>query len=844
MKRTVLFSGQVLAVFLLSVFAGIVSGEFAKPPEGLPSNPKVDSALAALADHLPGIAVKHLKEVQSSGKFSPEEKEAVAILLAEALVRSGDFARALEVLAPEPDEPDLSNRKECRKQYWRAQAYAGTGNLRRAVKLFTRLADESTALVKYQNLARLSAASLWESLGRNVEARTLLDELVGDEELATGLRHDALIALTELYLSENDAASAEARLEEARAISGPSSRADFLTGRILLLKEDWDGAAAVFDTLRNAPQDEVPEAFKHAATLLYSDCLQSMGKPDESIEILIELVEASAPDPALSLAFERLSQLGFVGKEEIDPRLSEWTTRDGDVGALASYFLGVAQMEVDNPNAAVMTFGAFIQSFPEHPLHSRALLRLSELYSGLGDKENALGTLEALAASTSDPAVKARIAFLSASAGFSAGEFEDSQKKFSASANSPAGSGPAASFNAALAALRAGDLAIFELEQEGLLGNAATAGLGAELLLERGLALADSDRSSAASLLETFLRNHPDHARGAEADLALASMYLLEFPARIVAARTRIASAREREMPLHLKEEADYIEFWLEESGEDPDAANAAGEKFIQNWPDSERTPSVRFKIGEIQFANADYPNALTQFQLIPRDYPGSALEDQANFFAGKSAMMLTTPASLEQAIELWERVARGESALALPARLLQAKVKQSQNKTEEALALYDLVLESDPPEELLFSVISAKGEMIFRTGESTPEGMAPAIEVFEKGIDHEEVPLRWRFELLYRLGKSFEKAGDLEQAINAYYSALQLPQDRAVELRPEEYSWFYRCGDAALRILEEQKNTKAAIAICDRLREVAGPRAQEAAARAEKLRLESFEWR
>ena len=43
--------------------------------------------------------------------------------------------------------------------------------------------------------------------------------------------------------------------------------------------------------------------------------------------------------------------------------------------------------------------------------------------------------------------------------------------------------------------------------------------------------------------------------------------------------------------------------------------------------------------------------------------------------------------------------------------------------------------------------------------------------------------------------------------------------------------------------INEKQKNAKSAIAICDRLRKMPGPRAQEAAARAERLRLQNFEW-
>ena len=815
-------------------------------PAGLPDNPQTKAALDALNDNLPRIAVEQLRAALEDESLSQSARLATVSLLGEAQVRAKQFIEALETLPEEPGS-EADNTTKRRIAFWRAEAYLGTGNARRAADLFSELAKGNAGkALPFQHEAGLSAASLHGLLGDDEETRRILESMSGDENVAEKYRSAATLAFAELILSDGEIAEAEQAIDKAGALLGASPKVEFLKAKLLLKKEDWQGAAEAFGELRSLPATEMPARFRHSATLYLADCEKILGRPEKATELLVALIEQSPASPILPQAFEKLSQLGFLAGEDIDPRLNDWTTRDGELGALASYFLGVAQMEVKNPEAAILTFGAFIQSFPAHPLKARALLRLSELYSDLSDKKNAILTLNSLADSTSDPAVLARIDFLRATADFTAGDFKASQEKFSASANSPAGAGSAASFNAALAALRAGDNAVFELEQNALLSQAGTAGLGAELILERGLHLADGDRSLAIPLLEGFLRRFPKNPRSAEADLALASLYLLDFPSRDVSARTRIESARGRDLDAGLREEADYISFWIEESSGRTEDAIKAGDAFLKAWPEVPRASAIRFKMGEVFFRDADYPNALTQFQHLLRDYPQSGLAEQATFFAGKSAMMLTTEASLEDAIKIWERVARGNGPLALPARLHQAKVKQRQNKIEEALALYDRILESDPDPDLYFFVVAAKGELIYRTANPVAEEIEPAVEIFADALAQNEVPLRWQLELLYRLGKCHEKANEptsATSAVSAYYRALRLAEDRTDPLLPDEYTWFYRCGDAALRLLEKQKNAEAAIAICDRLQKLPGPRAQEAATRAERLRLENFEW-
>jgi hypothetical protein len=106
------------------------------------------------------------------------------------------------------------------------------------------------------------------------------------------------------------------------------------------------------------------------------------------------------------------------------------------------------------------------------------------------------------------------------------------------------------------------------------------------------------------------------------------------------------------------------------------------------------------------------------------------------------------------------------------------------------------------------------------------------------------------RDDLTYSLSNRihFLKGLTLEQlrqpgaALESYYRVINgrnLKEGESIS----EWKWYYDCGFSALRLLEEGKRWRSAFGIAKTLAESGGPRAQEAAQRAEKLQLDHMIW-
>ena len=57
------------------------------------------------------------------------------------------------------------------------------------------------------------------------------------------------------------------------------------------------------------------------------------------------------------------------------------------------------------------------------------------------------------------------------------------------------------------------------------------------------------------------------------------------------------------------------------------------------------------------------------------------------------------------------------------------------------------------------------------------------------------------------------------------------------------DHFWFYKAGLEAGRLLEEQKDWSAAIAVYDKMASAEGPQREDIKQRARRLRLEHFIW-
>jgi tetratricopeptide (TPR) repeat protein len=162
----------------------------------------------------------------------------------------------------------------------------------------------------------------------------------------------------------------------------------------------------------------------------------------------------------------------------------------------------------------------------------------------------------------------------------------------------------------------------------------------------------------------------------------------------------------------------------------------------------------------------------------------------------------------------------------------------------ESLSAAYQKISPDDPsrlPTGLLLS------EALYARGDSDPESLLKALEIYNQLIDISTNKPAQYFQIQYLRGLTLEKLPDPENpgqtrfndALSAYFAVL----DRPVDPAPPEWKWFELSGFRALEVLENAQRWQAAISIAEKIATFGGPRAEEAATRARKLRLKHMIW-
>jgi hypothetical protein len=195
---------------------------------------------------------------------------------------------------------------------------------------------------------------------------------------------------------------------------------------------------------------------------------------------------------------------------------------------------------------------------------------------------------------------------------------------------------------------------------------------------------------------------------------------------------------------------------------------------------------------------------------------------------------------SLDHAIVLFDQVAQRKGELQWAARNEQAIIERKLGKPQDALLLYDDVLKNDAKPGEKREALCGKGDIYFELAASDPKSYARAVEAYEQLANDAHDIGYWRNQALFKKGICLEKKEDRSGALNTFYQVLdtQSRPDRAPEL-----FWFYKAGFNAARLLEDEANWNSAANIYQKLVAAGGPRAEEAKARLNRLRLEHFLW-
>ncbi|MBC8127545.1 MAG: tetratricopeptide repeat protein [Gloeobacteraceae cyanobacterium ES-bin-144] len=819
----------------------------------------------ALASSLWEIAALHFNQALANPSISAEAKAKIAIRLAEALVREGKSGEALALL----DQSFLSNHPE--NQFWKGQAQIGLGRFAEAiVTLTSQLANPAAP---HRDEAAFTIASLQFSLEQPEAALDTLSSLTIKSDAAVGAR--ARLRQVEFFLDLNRSDEARKLMPEASTIgAGDRSLATFLEAHLLLREGRAADAAFRFQSLVDQPEGLSLQRL-HQTIIGLADALRAQGKTEEATDLLLSFIQEHQEYIRLEPLFDRLIEWLPDSPKSTDPtldRLSQWITpsdlpatgplatlnadalgawpipqTQNDLLAQALYAKAMGVHRIGTPESSAEARRLLTRlrvENPDHPLANQALFQLAKWALSHGEDDRAFGILDTLRQIGKSSNVQAEAAFLEAQNAYANGDPSRASKLFDEAAKGLSNKQAAAArFNAALSRLTSSVGKSTTIAQK---NEPADPVLTADLTLEQ--ALLKAVPAEKRSALEEFLTKYPDHARAAEARIAAAEVSLIGSSPDIAFARVQLESlladpvknsgvAASRIKLLQLK---------IEDLSNNATAAITSAREIIDQFPGEPAAAEATLILGRNLFQNRSYNDArLTLEKLAVSDTdPGRA--QAAGLLAARSAALVPTSQSQQEALILFDKVINAKGSLAAIAMLEKARLMIDMNRLAEASAFlrkWMLTLPEADPLHLPVGFLLA--ESIYAQGSANPGSLSEALSIYDKMIVWAKNQPALFNRLQYLRGKTLEQIPTEngsskkreKEAFIAYYSVLE------PDAPPAEWHYFELCGFRALALLEKSGRWPAAIACAKRIASFKGPRAEEAATRTSQLQLKHRIW-
>lgn len=834
----------------------------------------------ALDTELWDIANDRFEQALQTPDLSVNDRRTIELKRIETWIRGTHPDLALAKLA----EPAFATLPE--SYFWKAQAQAGLGQYREAVESLAP-ASENPKIV-YRNEALLTRANLQVALGDFTAANDTLDLLARTADPKTA----RLARLRQAAVLIDDGKTAEARkiLPAAKTVE-ESERPEqaFLNARLLLAEGKASEAASAFSILKDQPDGQSLMRY-HATILGLADALAATGDTNAAVDLILAELQRQKDSPVLSEVFKRL--LSWIPAQPapddtILKRLEQWcppqlpvprgpiaysatTTRETDrtgaidawpmnetspataqsdeLAAFALYTraLGVhRQGTPDSKEEAELLLTRLRLEHPRHFLAPKALLQLGRWKLEEGQIDSALIALDAVQQSTARPSLRGEAAFVEARSEFDRGNLEAAAAFFDqASKLLPDGAGDRAALNSALARLQNGSVPAVPRSGDAERDER----IRADLELERAL----SEPSYQASLdeLKQFLGAYPGHPRTAEARVAAATAALKMHPPALDFARAQVDTITAD--PALLKtlpaDQLAFLRLEIADQENNPTEAVKLARAYMDAYPTGAKVADATMIRGRNLFRAGEYHTARLVMQRLADANPTSEIAPAALLLAARAAALGATDQSREESLALYDKVAKGGSALAPLARMERANQLTTLNRLDQAVTELQPWFQSmKPGDPLRIPAGMLLSQALYAQGSGNPGSLASALSIYDQLIVEAKSQPAILNRLYYLRGQTLERLPRADgsegtrkgDALDSYVRVLQ----NAGEQPPAEWEYFERCGFSALQLLEEARKWSAAIKIANKIASFKGPRATEAAERAEGLRLEHMIW-
>jgi TolA-binding protein len=788
----------------------------------------LDDAIQAHRAGIPEVSITKLRQFLATQQ-TEVRAESARILLARCLIETQKMEEAARVLgsATGPEATFLKGQEALRSRRFREAA--------------DYFAELITSTNEFSVEARLGLADTQKATGEREAALKTLGPLIADEQSADPR---AKLIAAEIYLTESNIFEAQKLISGLKANSRKTEVEKIcLEGELALKQGDLAGAAAAFGKVLEKPEDRTFRIVAVARLGLAKVLVQKQ----EYEEAENELEKLISDQPRSAVLGELFQNLFEIYSRENNPETSElarWAaenpeTSGPDRPAYALYYLMRLQIQQGLTTEAAQNCRKLVERFPDHPTAVDACLILGRQQIGAGHFEEALKQLENLLERSPNlpPEDRFRINYLLGEANYLRGDVSAARDIFQRLSMKFGYDRQNTLFNWAICSLQLGDSSAFEQAFRELEEHNPHEDLIGDLLFSKGLLEAKSGSASADETLRRFVKQFPDHQQAAQAHLIQAEIRMTGQPRDLSGARNTLSEVAATG-DSQVDEKADRVKFFVAASDPSQNARSvqALAQDYLQKYPDSPAKAEVRLKLGELYFRENDFPNAQTQFELVREDSPDSPLVETALFLAGEAARKSLNSASVDRAISLFEDVYKLGGPLKFQARLEQATTMRQTKHEREAIVLLDDLLTQNPPTDIRYQALDAKGASLFTLAANEPKMYEQAISTFNELLSSEGLPTEWKQQALYQKGKCFEKLGKLDDALSNYYDVL------AAEGGGDQL-WFFRAGFDAAQILEDRRSWSSAAAIYEKLANTRGSRSEEAKNRLTRLRLEHYLW-
>lgn len=805
------------------------------------------AAQRALREGLPAVAALKAARLMASLPGQSPERQTLAGLAVESWVRAGDGTAALALL----DQEKVPN-----AVFWRAQALVLKGEVESAEKLLLLRVKKGEATSQERLL--LGQTSLLTD--NTTQAREILEPLRGSRDAR--IAEQATLIWAEAELRSGNTEKAVHALEKTPP--GKDLRTKLLHAQGLVeMGRQAEAQPILREILAGGGGGE---QVHHAAAVLLADSLRREKKTTEAAEVLVQFLDNTTSSSLWGTAFDLLAQClkesgqkvsppdaalrwlseGNTVQREIIPAPESKTIFQGHAMLLLSRWL-VTQDRLDE---ALGLLEAMIQVHSGHPQTDEAMKLALETYGTMKAtlRINALADIWRRRFGSSGSSM---VEFVTASTAFNQGQHQQSAELFLAAANlaSTLAERRSALYNAGVAALRAGEMALYQtvLGQLQVVSADAPSRNGdgsADLELDRLLDLAAKAKTGVEEELRLFTQRHAQHARVAEAYIALAELLLLRVPADFAAVERALqAAAKSPSLSPEQQQQIIITRLWQHDHQGKLKEVVEQGTEFIKEWPESSSTPMVRMKVADAYFRLENFAAARTEYELVFKEHATSPYADTAQYFAGVAALSTMSDEGREAALKLWQELAERGGPLSIPARQQQALAKRRAGQEEESLKLLEtLLIEARLPKEQRRSLAAEKAEILMLLGKKDPARLTEAVQVLKQLMAEDDLSYKWHARAGYTLAVALNSAGQSVEALEACHDVVEStgfsgPAD------PSEFRWYYRAGFLGIDLLETAKQWEAAARLAEKLALSSGDRAVEARERATKIRLEHFLW-